>query len=224
VEQRWYAHRKYRNLIVHELQLLSTAAASICITQVLGPPSADISFAAVNTTTPSFTRAISGKIKSPELTTSDAIQVSVVYPAVGNPNTTNCFSLSPKETIYYPVVFVTDLEGGDVHSANMLWMSLNGRKEQLLDEHIKEWQKVWISGLEVGGDLHLARALNSRYDILLRKLAKSFLVCTTFSAVFGVIGISHSHLEVYQAMHIMDMFSGTWKRGCTLIYWSCTLH
>ncbi len=166
MEQRWYAHRKHRNLLVHEIELLSDHNKRICGKQDLGDVTRDITFEEIATGSNS-TKALHGYIRTTESPTSKRVQVTIVYPSSISSNPT-CFTLLRGTTFYYPVVITTDLEEhSDVQSANTLWLNLNKQKHQLQEDHINEWSKLWTSGLEVAGNDHLARSLNgSLYYIL----------------------------------------------------------
>jgi trehalose/maltose hydrolase-like predicted phosphorylase len=168
VEQRWYAHRRHKNLIVHEIELLSPTPSLVCLEQstVASP---DFDFHNVETSTPTETRAISGSIKVPELSTSNRVSVTVIYPTLFN-DTSLCLTLLPKQVLSYKVVVVSDLEpGSDIETANKLWHALD-KQQNLIDQHVQEWNRVWTSGVEVKGDMYLARSLNSSLYYLISSI------------------------------------------------------
>jgi trehalose/maltose hydrolase-like predicted phosphorylase len=159
VEQRWYAHRRHKNLLVHEIELLSSTPTYTCLTQDAGS-APDFHFHNVNTSTPSETRAISGKTKVPELSSSKRVTVTVIYPAWFS-DSRLCLALRPKQVLAYNIIAISDLEeGSDVETANTLWFSIS-KQQNLFEQHVQEWSRVWTSGIEVKGDLYLAQSLNS---------------------------------------------------------------
>jgi trehalose/maltose hydrolase-like predicted phosphorylase len=166
VEQRWYAHRKYKNLIVHTTQIITPSTIPVCLIHSIGPQSVDISYAPSTSTPQTLSQLGSTTIR--EISTSPLVSVAAVYPN-GPYNTSYCLPLN-QTMFFYPVVLVTDLEGKEdlVAKATKLWEQLTALGEQqLLKEHIDEWASIWEAGLEVGGDIDLARALNSsQYYIL----------------------------------------------------------
>jgi trehalose/maltose hydrolase-like predicted phosphorylase len=134
-----------------------------------GEQSPDINFANVPTDTPTKSRAITGKIREPELGSSTQIEVTVIYPNFFNSGVATVH-LDANQTFSYPVIVTCNLEEGySLKAANQLWNTL-AASSSLKSEHILEWSRVWSSGLEVQGDLHLARALNSSLYYILSSI------------------------------------------------------
>lgn len=166
MEQRWYAHRKYKNLIVQSLTVISPSTVPLCLIHDIGEPSPDINYTLSTTTAQTLSQIGTTLIR--EIPTSPLVTVALIYPNVPY-NTSFCLPLN-QSTFFYPVVMVTDLEfkGDLVQQGNKLWSDWVALgEEQLFKDHVDEWASVWEAGLEVDGDLDLARALNSsQYYIL----------------------------------------------------------
>jgi trehalose/maltose hydrolase-like predicted phosphorylase len=70
--------------------------------------------------------------------------------------------------IRHLTVIKTSLDSKDpLGSARDEFVRLEKRSGQinesvLYDEHVKEWEKVWESGIEITGNLFLAQCVNSR--------------------------------------------------------------
>jgi trehalose/maltose hydrolase-like predicted phosphorylase len=168
IEQRLYAHRKFKHLLIHELELLSPMHEQlVCTTQQLGPKSNDISYNFQATSTPANTQAWLGSTLVSESSATPFIKLAVVFPS-GSSNETKCVMLSKEQLVYtYPVVIVTSIEFNDkdlVAIANKLYLqALEKKSSDLQDQHIREWQSIWASRLEVD-NLDIARVINSRYS------------------------------------------------------------
>jgi hypothetical protein len=181
LEQRWYAHRKFRNLLVYELYPVQPLQkpVSICLDQNYGKPSTDILFKQRNTT--SYNSWL-GTTQIPETQSYSLTGVIVVYS-----NASLCFDLQNTKFTYLVVTNTTLdanipldllLSGTVPNYAKYKFLSevpstlYNSIPfgNSLLDSHITEWANVWRSGIEVEtvDDNHLLpRSINtSLYYIL----------------------------------------------------------
>eukprot|EP01114_Cavostelium_apophysatum_P014228 TRINITY_DN3638_c0_g1_i2.p1 TRINITY_DN3638_c0_g1~~TRINITY_DN3638_c0_g1_i2.p1 ORF type:complete len:663 (+),score=121.13 TRINITY_DN3638_c0_g1_i2:160-2148(+) len=158
IEQRWYAHRSLRNLLVHELEIhAGSTSPTLQITLQSGPPSEDFNF--YNWTTSDEYVANQGKIKIAEETDSELVEVAYVYTEV--PSSLQ-IGAGAGMTFYFLTASYTSLETSDPLSAcNTLLSFATNNAATLLVNHTAAWADVWSSRIEVSGDLALAQAINS---------------------------------------------------------------
>lgn len=173
LEQRWYAHGLYRNLLVYELypvELSGDQTARVCLNQFVGESSADVQFKQVET---SFGIAWIGETLVPELSKSETTGVVVVF----NKNET-CFDLSIHDKYTFLAVFNTTLESSnpltqileDTQKSYAYYKALSTYTTTmykdipfdnlLLDQHIQYWNALNMAGIEVQGST-VSRAINA---------------------------------------------------------------
>eukprot|EP01114_Cavostelium_apophysatum_P022690 TRINITY_DN8295_c0_g1_i1.p1 TRINITY_DN8295_c0_g1~~TRINITY_DN8295_c0_g1_i1.p1 ORF type:complete len:699 (+),score=116.92 TRINITY_DN8295_c0_g1_i1:246-2342(+) len=158
-EQRWYAHRSLRNLLVHEIEV-SSGSSSKCVVELSsepGAPSQDFRFSNYTSDNYVFTQ---GQIRITEEMNSSRVGVAYVSTLV--PSEIVVVGKNLQKTSYFFTTTYTTLETDDPLTACLALMKLaEGEQETLLAGHISAWYDLWSSRIEVSGDLPLAQAINS---------------------------------------------------------------
>lgn len=171
LEQRWYAHRARRHLLVHELQNLGAdnAAATLTGGVAAGITKKDIKFAlsAANVTRPDGTRVevdvMVGATRVTESPSASKVTVAVVSTRV--PRT--AFVLTPGATRSFYAVVRTSLDAADPKADALAEFAALPSASDLAASHADAWRALWSGGLEVEGRPDVARAINaSLYYIL----------------------------------------------------------
>eukprot|EP01113_Clastostelium_recurvatum_P039091 TRINITY_DN5929_c0_g1_i2.p1 TRINITY_DN5929_c0_g1~~TRINITY_DN5929_c0_g1_i2.p1 ORF type:complete len:711 (+),score=173.12 TRINITY_DN5929_c0_g1_i2:162-2135(+) len=160
VEQKWYVHRTLRNVAVHVLTLhpaSSSAPITVSLSNNAGSPSSDFNFTATNTT--NTQTAMNGYILVPEEPGSPHVHVALSYsktPATFTGTNGNA------TWVAYSVAYTSLEEQDPVAAAHTQYVDMTQAAEQDVEAaHKQGWAQLWVSGIEVGGDLHLAQAINS---------------------------------------------------------------
>jgi len=172
IEQRWYAHRFFASLLVHEIEVRTTFSPSgesftLHLTNNNGTASDDFYFTPHNAPSgfsvqAGYTKLLETPQQSPTFVAvaTDDVPESITVNATGNAVTfyfitairTNHDSQSPVEQVLQ-----------DLRNARYLQIAL--RKH-----HIQEWEKIWEAGIEVGARFELGQAVNSSLYYLLSSL------------------------------------------------------
>lgn len=169
IEQKWYAHRKYRNLIVHQIELLNQEKADICMLQKLGNPSRDFRFSSnsnVNFVS-WFGSTLESEGKDVPLVNVSIIMTNVNQTRPGGDNVF-CKTLIRGKPFTFLAVLVTSLESSDPHRRSIDFFTQYSRMDpkELLSEHIKEWRTL-KGNIHVEGDKELNNNIQtSLYYIL----------------------------------------------------------
>ncbi len=173
VEELHYAHRQRRNLLIHSVRLVNNGSGFLncTVNQVAGPDcggpyGCDVSMHEIASHSPGWTRLLNGSTLVAETPQSPLIDIGMASTVVGRQ-----LQLAPKET---KVMLLISALSSSLDSADPLQTAQSALAdatasgaEQLLAEHVAAWSKLWESGVEVGGDDELARAINgSQYFIL----------------------------------------------------------
>lgn len=151
IEQKWYAHRKYKNLFVHEIELLNQPTADVCILQRLGNPSRDFRFSTGSNV--NFVSWFGSTLES-EGKDVPLVNVSIIMTNVNQtrPSGDNifCKTLTRGKPFTFLSVSVTSLETSDPYrrSIDLFTQYLRRDPRELLKEHIDEWRKL-------SGDIHV---------------------------------------------------------------------
>lgn len=201
IEQRWYAHRALRNLLVHEMYPLGIGTAearNVCFAIQHDPHSNDIDF---NVTIPGNAEfnGMAGFTKIAETNTTSTVKVALVHTNIGSmlaseaddEDVVYCANISAQRPLIILVVLATSLDsdGTDpidqvqsmfVQYATMS-ITVSGRfnisgipSSLLLDQHIDAWSELWMAGMEVSGDKALSRAINSSLYYILSSIREDW--------------------------------------------------
>jgi trehalose/maltose hydrolase-like predicted phosphorylase len=169
IEQRWYTHRYYASLFVHEIEIKSlTATGETATFQIAlnnGTKSVDMNLQPL---TPVIrnTILIDGKTYTPEQPTSTRVEVAVCSDFV--PTSISVNATGEAQTFYFITAIRTSLDSVmPVDDAIIDFQNALGMKGGLLSTHIAAWADIWEAGIEVGGRLELAQAINSSLYYLL---------------------------------------------------------
>lgn len=90
---------------------------------------------------------------------------------------------------------------------------------------MEAWNNIWSSGIEVGGNLGLAQAINSSLYYILSSVRPDWphRFFISFIAPFLFLCLHKAVVcrqEDWQVMVIMDILSGIARLGCSLLYFS----
>jgi trehalose/maltose hydrolase-like predicted phosphorylase len=171
VEERWFAHLTRRQLLVHEITIHNTAGtpAELALVFTYGNASKDIDFEA-STTRAGAGRLLRGAVKYSELPELSPVSVAVesnVAPA----NLTVAPGTQTTFAFFSAVATSLDSEDPVVSAASALSAALSAADGALLREHEDAWLQRWDQGgIEVGGDLSLAQAVNASMYYLLSSM------------------------------------------------------
>lgn len=173
VEEEHYAHRQRRNLLIHTIHLANNGLATlnVSVKQLAGPPcggpyGCDVSMNEIASRDASTVRLLNGSILTAETPQSPLISIGMASTVL-----TEHLQLAPGENTIMLSISALSSSLDSSHPLRTAERALaaaaaTGPKE-LLTEHIAAWGELWKSGLEVGGDEELARAINgSQYYIL----------------------------------------------------------
>eukprot|EP00755_Sulcionema_specki_P015514 Sspe_Gene.59590::Locus_32757_Transcript_2_3_Confidence_0.500_Length_8529::g.59590::m.59590/K22078/PGGHG, ATHL1; protein-glucosylgalactosylhydroxylysine glucosidase len=170
VEVVQYAHRKYRQLVVLEVNVVEwsgSAPLSVAFAH-LGevPGMVDLDFEASTTPFPDGVDVWKGRTRTPETASTPHTEVAVAYRPVPS-----SLVVSAKESHLFLAVVRTTQEDGvtDVVSeAVALHKKLSLLSAATLrDDNLAAWGEVWASGIAIEGNDTVARAVNaSLYYIL----------------------------------------------------------
>lgn len=165
VEQRWFAHQTLRSILVLEISAknLVNRTLTLSLNQTFNnngiyTKSPDFNFTLVNTTSSSGAlQAIVGNILVPENGTQ--VQVAVVFNAI--PDTLSVMA-NTEQVFYFISAFRSTLDSDDPLTAAIQdYENAVSLADTLRDTHIEAWESIWVSGIEVAGNLPLAQAINS---------------------------------------------------------------
>ena len=174
IEARYYAHRALPNLLVTEVAVECDAAApcELRLAHNAGAPSADIAFKAVNTSSTAVTWH--GFIDETEEPSSARVEVaytaSVVPATLTVPGGTNA-------THYFVAATVSSVNttGSSLPViASGLQAVAVAAGPDLMASHAAAWAALWEGGMEVGGDLGLAQAINSSLYYILSSVRSDY--------------------------------------------------
>lgn len=174
LEQRIYAHRVHQHLLVTEISLQNNMrdTVGLFLTNVFGPPSADIEFQRDD-----FPRkyqddpkinAMSGYIRITEEPDSRREGVAVVW---GDIPPRLLIKPSPQtQTFFFITAIATSLDAKDfVTSACKAYTAAMEKPEELLASHVEAWREIWDDGrIEVEGNLTLAQTISGSLYYTLR--------------------------------------------------------
>lgn len=172
VEQTWFAHRRFRNLLVHEIRALdSVEPVRICFTQNIGPKSKDLQ---ITETYDRYFQVWSGKTIEAETPSTPLVSVAVVFTSTGiayeRGTVDVCANVSTSRPYVFMAVAVTSLENQRTVSEAMRMFDEYYHKIQYADlvmMHKHEWETVWKSNMEITGELDIVRSVySSLYYIL----------------------------------------------------------
>lgn len=179
LEQRIYAHRVYKHLLVTEVALKNTLRdpVRLNLTNAFGPPSADIEFERVELPRSSEhdakINAMSGYIRITEEPDSAKLGVAVVW---GDIPSQMVIQSSPEpQILYFITAIATSLDAKDfVTRAHEAYCVASQKPEMLIASHVKAWKELWDAGrIEVDGDLNLAQTISGSLYYTLSSLRSS---------------------------------------------------
>lgn len=174
VEQRIYAHRVHQHLLVTEVSLNNSMRdpVNLFLTNVFGPPSADIEFQreefpCKSPNDPKI-NTMSGYIRITEEPDSAREGVAVVWRDI--PPSVLIQPSSETQTLYFITAVATSLDAEDfLRSAHEAYTTAMKKPEELLASHLQAWKELWDDGrIEVDGNLTLAQAISGSLYYTLR--------------------------------------------------------
>ena len=174
LEQRIYAHRVHRHLLVTEIAVINKMrdTVSLFLTNVFGPSSADIQFQRDDLPCDSPNdpkiNSMSGYIMITEEPDSRREGVAVVWGDI--PPFVLIQPSSETQTLYFVTAIATSLDAEDfVTSARKAYAAAMEKPEELFASHVQAWKELWDDGrIEVEGNLTLAQAISGSLYYTLR--------------------------------------------------------
>ncbi|XP_068683717.1 protein-glucosylgalactosylhydroxylysine glucosidase-like isoform X1 [Montipora foliosa] len=163
VEQRIYAHRTRKNLLVVEITAKNNASREfeLKIVPNLGYITDDISFYMTDSGR-SDALAATGRVNKTEERGSLQCNVAIVW-TYPDPNHPLIISNSSEEQTWYYITSIAtnlDTKFNPLSEALRQWDDAMLAKEQLLKEHKSAWKALWDTGrIEIEGDLKMAQAV-----------------------------------------------------------------
>ncbi len=188
IEQRWYAHRNYSELLVHEIAVTFNNSnnnnkgddneVTLQLEVISGIASNDIDFKTVPNNSSNSTAIQYGSIYQPELINGTIVSVAMMNTIVPNKITVHPNSNTKKNynsnnnTItvvlqFFTVIRTTLDSNNPIDEVQQRYQFFENNTasygpEWLMEGHIQSWKRMWESGVEIEGDIHLATAVNSR--------------------------------------------------------------
>ncbi|KAM9957648.1 hypothetical protein ACTFIW_012615 [Dictyostelium discoideum] len=165
VKQIFYAHQKIRNILVQEIEVDNSNIDSTDVTLQLSVVginlTANVDFNILNLTNTQFTgndyQLYNLTIKVPEVNfmTTVAVTTTTVPQSI-------TIKSGEKKKHHYVTSFLTNIETNDYIEGSLdIYKTTFLLADQLIKSHLDEWNKIWKSGIEVGGDSHLQQVVNS---------------------------------------------------------------
>eukprot|EP01112_Ceratiomyxa_fruticulosa_P003259 TRINITY_DN13628_c0_g1_i1.p1 TRINITY_DN13628_c0_g1~~TRINITY_DN13628_c0_g1_i1.p1 ORF type:complete len:707 (-),score=130.46 TRINITY_DN13628_c0_g1_i1:33-2153(-) len=173
VEQSWYAHREIRTLLVNQIKVNVSAGSNevIQIDTIFnpGPESTDFNFTITELHEGSF--IMEGKIVQTEEPDSEDVVVVVVFLPAFNFTLARRNEPFTSELNFYTIIR-TSLDSYDPYfdAVEDYFNIMDSSPAQLLSSHVAAWQEIWESGIEIGGNLPLAQAVNSSLYYILSSI------------------------------------------------------
>jgi len=178
IEQRWFAHRGLRSLLVHQINVNATRSVGLVNLQLENlpsPKSEDISFEQVNCPhSSSQSTCYVGELIRLETPDSDRIKVAVVTSQI--PSSLQV-EASTDRTFTFLTSIRTTIDSSDpLMDASIDFIrGLSMDPKLLLSNHTMEWAKLWQSGYELGGNLDLAIKMNTTLYYMLSSTRKDYV-------------------------------------------------
>ena len=174
LEEKIYAHLVHRHLLVTEIAVKNNMRdpVNLFLTNVFGPPSADIGFQIQDLprSSPNDPKinAMSGYIKITEEPDSKREGVAVVWGDI--PPHVVIQPYSDTQTLYYITAIATTLDGNDFENiAHEAYTAGIEKPEELFGSHVSAWKELWDRGrIELEGNLTLAQAISGSLYYILR--------------------------------------------------------
>ena len=174
LEQKIYAHRVHQHLLVTEISLRNNMrdTVSLFLTNVFGPPSADVEFQRDDFPCKSQNdpkiNAMSGYIRMTEEPDSPREGVAVVWRDI--PPRMLIRPSASTQTFYFITAIATSLDAKDfMTSAREAYTAAMEKPEELLESHVQAWREIWSAGrIEVEGNLTLAQTISGSLYYTLR--------------------------------------------------------
>ncbi|XP_032235851.2 protein-glucosylgalactosylhydroxylysine glucosidase isoform X2 [Nematostella vectensis] len=168
IEQRIYAHRSRKHVLVVEIEARNDSPAPVTL-EILngrGNESRDIDFVEVE-----IDDGVTAAVGKVNITEEDGITqptVAVVWSDV--PSTLLVNKLTEKQTWTFITAMTTSLDTKfePLNEALSQWHDAYRSKSSLLETHKEAWSELWSTGrIDVEGDLELSQAIySSMYNIL----------------------------------------------------------
>eukprot|EP01119_Soliformovum_irregulare_P008598 TRINITY_DN21702_c0_g1_i1.p1 TRINITY_DN21702_c0_g1~~TRINITY_DN21702_c0_g1_i1.p1 ORF type:complete len:726 (+),score=154.23 TRINITY_DN21702_c0_g1_i1:209-2179(+) len=171
IEQRWYAHRLYRHLLVHELIVDATGCTMDSQLQLVSTPGAnstDLRLEVVEEN--SEYQVYVGTTLQPEEPNSDLVEVAYVTSLVPEKVEVPMLRVSTYFFITATATSIDDLPSTPEDTAKLEWNKARNISSDLMIQHVAEWSKVWSSRITVADNLPLAQAINSSLYYILSSI------------------------------------------------------
>ena len=174
VEQRIYAHRIYKHLLVTEIAVNNNMneSVSLFLINVFGAPSADIEFQRINfprtENDATIINGMSGFIRITEEPDSQRQGVAVIWGDI--PPRLLVQPSRETQTWYFVTAIATSLDGIDfLKIARDAYSTATERPQDLFSSHVGAWKELWENGrIEVDGNMTLAQTISGSLYYILR--------------------------------------------------------
>lgn len=170
IEQRVYAHRDLKNVIVNEISVVSNISFDLQLSNNFGNKTVDINFAPYRCSFSNESncpyKAIVGKINQTEIANISKTEVAVVWTKI--PRVVRINNSKSLQVFRFTTVIYTSLEvDNPIQSALKLWQKVS-QSEDLYTQHKKAWKNLWKNAnISLAGNLYLSQTIySSLYNIL----------------------------------------------------------
>jgi len=165
IEQRWYAHRTRRSVLVHEIFVDNSVNNKDLSFKLTLNTNATEDFTVQQLPDGPGYSQYTAAIKLPEEPSGYRTSISTVSSLVP---TTFSVTGRQKQTFYLLTAIRTNLDSSNPEvDARTDFSSASGATSELFSTHVEAWKTIWEARLEVEGDLRLAQVINgSMYYIL----------------------------------------------------------
>ncbi|KAG2370705.1 hypothetical protein C9374_014316 [Naegleria lovaniensis] len=179
VEQRYYAHRVFRSLLVHQLDVDNRNGRNnvqIGLMQVVTPPSKDISFSEVKCpiSWPNIMCQV-GELVELETPESERVKVAFVTSIISSSLPIQVKANSRSIFTHITAIRSTiDSVDPLLEAATDFMKGISMDPQELMNNHTREWAELWKSGIELGGNVSLAAMVNSTLYYMLSATRKDY--------------------------------------------------
>ncbi|KAL9648527.1 hypothetical protein ABK040_012641 [Willaertia magna] len=176
IEQRYYAHRQFRSLLIHEIiidNLQNKEDVSFNLLRKESSPSKDISFHSVNCKLNNNAICMEGQLT--RLETPDSLQVNVSLVTSNVPSSISVKSNTKQSFLFFTTIRSSIDSNNPLQDAEMDFKKASSlSSDDLYQSHIKLWNDIWQHGIEIEGNPQLALQINSTLYYLLSAIRTDY--------------------------------------------------
>lgn len=191
IEQRFYAHRTMKNMIVNELKIQTKISFTLDISSNRGVESTDINFRSYSNMNESDLSymAMVGEINETESNTSEKVSVAVVWNKI--PKQLQVQANTKTQNFVFLTSIVTSLETDTPFEIAKEYYEKAKVNTMLFEEHVKGWQDIWESGnITISNNNYLAQTISTSFYNILSSVRSDW----EFGLSPGSLSASHEYL------------------------------